>query len=240
MKNNTKTVALYATLGALIFVAMTIDRALTPYLPLSAAFITLTVTYTFALVRPSLPVAVVSGLIFGVSSCVTAIFFGKTSVINPLISVLPRAVLGFVLFGTYVLLRKLLKKSKPKTRESVSIGVAAAITTATNTVLFLFALVLFGEGNSLDSVFKVTILANAVPEFAITAILVPIVTLGVRRGLKIPDESDVRRENSSAAGESTPPDKTVSAETTFEGSEKPDEAKNPNGSANLHESEETK
>ena len=88
--------------------------------------------------------------------------------------------------------------------------------------------------------FKVTILANAVPEFAITAILVPIVTLGVRRGLKIPDESDVRREKSSAAGESTTLDKTVSADTTFEGSEKPDDAKNPTGSANLHESEETK
>ena len=191
MKNQTKTVVLYATLGALIFAAMTLDRAITPFLPLSAAFITLTVTFTFALVKPNLATAVASGVIFGVSSCITAIFFGKSSVINPLISILPRAFLGFIIFGVYVLCRKIFRKAKPKTREIASISIAAAITTAMNTVLFLSALVLFGEDNTIDSVFKITVLANAIPELVMTAILVPIVTLGVRRGLRItPDPAE--------------------------------------------------
>ncbi len=189
MKTKTKTVVLYATLGALIFAAMTLDRAITPFLPLSAAFITLTVTFTFALVKPKLATAVASGLIFGVSSCITAIFFGKSSVINPLISILPRAFLGFIIYGVYALCHKIFGNAKPKTREIASISTAAALTTAMNTVLFLSALVLFGENNTLDSVFKVTVLANAVPEFVMTAILVPIVTLGVRRGLHITDKS---------------------------------------------------
>ena len=185
MKTKTKTVVLYATLGALIFAAMTLDRAITPFLPLSAAFITLTVTFTFALVKPNLATAVASGIIFGVSSCITAIFFGKSSVINPLISILPRAFLGFIIYGAYMLCRKIFGKAKPKTREIASVSIAAALTTAMNTVLFLSALVLFGENNSIDSVFKVTVLANSIPELVMTAILVPLVTLGVRRGLHI-------------------------------------------------------
>ena len=243
MKNNTKTIALYATLGALIFVAMTMDRAFTPYLPLSAAFITLTVTYTFALVRPSLLVSFVSGLIFGFSSCITAVFFGKTSVINPLISVLPRAVLGFVLFGTYVLMRGILKRSKPITRESLSIGVAAAITTATNTVLFLFALVLFGEGNSIDSVFKVTILANAIPELVITTVLVPLVTLGVRRGLRITDEFGNRSKTATPANpENTDDFRFVQSDfaETDEHIEKPDETTATSARTDLTDTKETK
>lgn len=188
MKAKTKTVVLYATLGALIFAAMTLDRAITPFLPLSAAFITLTVTFTFALVKPNLATAVASGIIFGVSSCITAIFFGKSSVINPLISILPRAFLGFIIYGVYMLCRRIFGKAKPKTREIASISIAAALTTAMNTVLFLSALVLFGENNTIDSVFKITVLANSIPELVMTAILVPLVTLGVRRGLHIKTE----------------------------------------------------
>lgn len=188
MKAKTKTVVLYATLGALIFAAMTLDRAITPFLPLSAAFITLTVTFTFALVKPNLATAVASGIIFGVSSCITAIFFGKSSVINPLISILPRAFLGFIIYGVYMLCRRIFGKAKPKTREIASISIAAALTAAMNTVLFLSALVLFGENNTIDSVFKITVLANSIPELVMTAILVPLVTLGVRRGLHIKTE----------------------------------------------------
>ena len=62
MKSKSKNVVLFATLGALIFAAMTLDRALTPFLPLSAAFITLTVTFTFALIKPKLITGVAGGL----------------------------------------------------------------------------------------------------------------------------------------------------------------------------------
>ncbi len=185
MKAQTKTIVLYATLGALIFLAMTLDRAITPYLPLSAAFITLTVTFVFALINPELATSVASGIIFGVSSCITAIFFGKSSVINPLISVLPRALLGFIIFGVYKLCRLIFNGIDPRAREIASISIASAVTTVMNTVLFLTALVLFGENNTIDSVFKVTVLANSIPEFVMTAILVPIVTTGVRHGLNI-------------------------------------------------------
>ncbi len=185
MKSNSKNIVAFATLGALIFIAMTLDRAITPFLPLSAAFITLTVTFTFALVRPNLALSLAAALIFGLSSCITAIFFGKESVINPLISVLPRFLLGFIIFGVYVLMRLILKKAAPKTRETVSLAVASGVTSAFNTVLFLSAMVLFGENNTVASLFKITVLANAVPELVLSSILVPVVVLALRKAMKI-------------------------------------------------------
>ena len=185
MKSNSKNIVAFATLGALIFIAMTLDRAITPFLPLSAAFITLTVTFTFALVRPNLALSLAAALIFGLSSCITAIFFGKESVINPLISVLPRFLLGFIIFGVYVLMRLILKKAASKTRETVSLAVASGVTSASNTVLFLSAMVLFGENNTVASLFKITVLANAVPELVLSSILVPVVVLALRKAMKI-------------------------------------------------------
>ena len=185
MKSNSKNIVAFATLGALIFIAMTLDRAITPFLPLSAAFITLTVTFTFALVRPNLALSLAAALIFGLSSCITAIFFGKESVINPLISVLPRFLLGFIIFGVYVLMRLIMHKASPKTRETVSLAVASAFTAASNTVLFLSAMVLFGENNTVASLFKITVLANAVPELVLSAVLVPVVVLALRKAMKI-------------------------------------------------------
>lgn len=185
MKSNSKNIVAFATLGALIFIAMTLDRAITPFLPLSAAFITLTVTFTFALVKPNLALSLAAALIFGLSSCITAIFFGKESVINPLISVLPRFLLGFIIFGVYVLMRLILKKAAPKTRETVSLAVASGVTSACNTVLFLSAMVLFGENNTVASLFKITVLANAVPELVLSSILVPVVVLALRKAMKI-------------------------------------------------------
>lgn len=244
MKNNTKTIALYATLGTLIFIAMTLERTITVFLPLNAVYITLTTVYTFALVRPSLWVAAASGVIFGISSCITAIFFPKAVLfINPLISVLPRVPLGFVLFGTYVLMRKLLKKANPRARESVSIGVASIVTTATNTVLVLSALGLFGDGKTLESVFKITVLVNAIPELLITPILVPLVTLGVRRGLRITDEFGNRSKTAtSAKPENTDDFRFVQSgfAETDEHIEKPDETTATSARTDLTDTKEKK
>lgn len=190
MNSKSKTVTVLATLGALIFVAMTMDRAITPYLPLSAAFLTLTVTFTFALMRPRLWSCLAAALIFGVSSCLTAIMFGKESVINPLISVLPRFLLGFVIFGVYKCARLLTRGMKNRAAaEAISLSSAAALTAASNTVLFLSAMYLFGNGNTIQSLFTITVLVNALPEFIISAALVPVVTMAVRKGLHIrPDD----------------------------------------------------
>ncbi len=184
-KTNSRNVVLYATLAALIFVAMTMDRALTPFLPLSAAFITLTVTFSFALMRPRLSLAVAATTIFGVSSCITAIFFGKTAVINPLISILPRVLLGFIIFGAYKLMHLILCKTRmsERVKEITSLSVASLLTTLSNTVLFLSALVLFGENTAIADVFKITVLVNAIPELVITAILVPVIVLSVRKSM---------------------------------------------------------
>lgn len=185
MKSKSKNVVLFATLGALIFAAMTLDRALTPFLPLSAAFITLTVTFTFALIKPKLITGVAGGLIFGASSCVTAIFFGKEAFINPLISVFPRFFLGFIIFGVYTLMRLALKRVSGKKREIAALSVSAGLTALSNTVLVLTSMFLFGENNTLADVFKVTVFVNAIPELVVTAALVPVIVLAVRRALHI-------------------------------------------------------
>ena len=212
MKSKSKNVVLFATLGALIFAAMTLDRALTPFLPLSAAFITLTVTFTFALIKPKLITGVAGGLIFGVSSCITAIFFGKEAFINPLISVLPRFFLGFIIFGVYTLTRFALKRVSEKKREIAALSVSAGLTALSNTVLVLTSMFLFGENTTLSDVFKITVFVNALPELIVTAALVPATVLAVRRALhidvgtqtpvKAPAAAEAMSENIDAEGSS--------------------------------------
>lgn len=185
MNSRSKTITTLAVLAALIFVAMTLDRTLTFFLAVSAAFLTLTVTFTFALMKPSLCSAAASGLIFGISSCITAIFFGKETFINPLISILPRAFIGLVALGVYRLMGLATRKMPERAGEALSLGAAAAMGALSNTVLTLSAMYLFGSGNTLQQLFTVMVFVNALPEFIVSAFAVPIVVTSVRKGLHI-------------------------------------------------------
>ena len=192
---------MYATLAALIAVSMYLDRLLTMFLPVSAAFLTLSVTFTFGLVKDKLALSVASGTIFGTASCLLSLLTGNEAFINPLISILPRLCLGFILFGTYRLMRRIMRKAQSRKREIVSIATASAITAASNTALVISALALFGNVFYTGEALKLMLLVNALPELILSAVLVPVIVTSLRKALRIsvdyvkPPEPDAVKEN---------------------------------------------
>ena len=118
MKNNTKTIALYAIEFALIFVARVLDHAVTGWLPLNAAIITLTVVFTCVFLRPTIINGLTIGFMFGLNSLLTSLMFGGGAIIygmvNPCISVLPRILVGAAAVGAFRLINRIFRGKNQK------------------------------------------------------------------------------------------------------------------------------
>lgn len=192
--NKTKIVASYALSFAVIVVAMLIDRLISTALPISMALCVLLVTNTFALLDNKWLTAVLSGLFFGLASLIKSFVFVNVDSqynINPLVSVLPRIIMGVMLFATYRLMLLLTVKMNNKyARQVLSISVAVFVGLVTNTLLYLTALntykTFLGDSDqSLIAVIQGVAILNILPEYLVSILAVPHVVLGVRRGLKL-------------------------------------------------------
>ncbi|KUK82646.1 MULTISPECIES: ECF transporter S component [Petrotoga] len=143
------------------------------------------------------PVAgMIIGLIFGVSSIIQALLRPNIlsfAFINPLVSVLPRILIGLVSYYSYRLVFELFSSNKEKVskwRNSVSVGVGAALGTLTNTVGVLSMMyLLFADriatamGVAREAVGGVMLgigLTNGIPEIIIAVLI----TVGVIRAVK--------------------------------------------------------
>ncbi len=106
--------------------------------------------------------------------------------LNPLISVVPRIIVGFV---AGLLSEKLLKTKIPK---GVSLGITAAVSTLTNTVLVLSAIYFFGDMINtyadlyelVKTVFSTVIGINGLIELAGAVILVPAIYIPTEKFFK--------------------------------------------------------
>ena len=209
MKNNTKSVALYAIEFALIFVARVLDHVVTGWLPLNAAIITLTVAFTCMFLRPTVLNGLTVGFMFGLNSLLTSLMFGGGAMIygmvNPCISVLPRMIVGLVAIGAFRLIHVLFRGRNPKTVFATAVAVGCVLGAAVNTVTVLTAIWLFKFVSGMEALY-VMFTVNAIPELIVPAIITPFITLGVRRGLKITDgygESAKKTETETANDEET-------------------------------------
>ena len=143
------------------------------------------------------PIAgMVIGLIFGVSSIIQALLRPNIlsfAFVNPLVSVLPRILIGLVSYYSYRLVFELFSSNKEKVskwRDSVSVGVSAALGTLTNTVGVLGMMyLLFADriatamGVAREAVGGVVLaigLTNGIPEIIIAVLI----TVGVIRAVK--------------------------------------------------------
>jgi uncharacterized membrane protein len=143
------------------------------------------------------PIAgMVIGLIFGVSSIIQALLRPNIlsfAFVNPLVSVLPRILIGLVSYYSYRLVFELFSSNKEKVskwRDSVSIGVSAALGTLTNTAGVLGMMyLLFADriatamGVAREAVGGVVLaigLTNGIPEIIIAVLI----TVGVIRAVK--------------------------------------------------------
>lgn len=143
------------------------------------------------------PVAgMIIGLIFGVSSIIQALLRPNIlsfAFINPLVSVLPRILIGLVSYYSYWLVLKFFSSEKEKVskwKESVSVGVSAALGTLINTagVLGMMYLIFseriataMGVGtNAVGGVLLAIALTNGIPEIIIAVLI----CVGVIRAVK--------------------------------------------------------
>ena len=172
--------------------ARLLDKAITGFLPINAAVITLTVAFSCALIRPTFSWCFASGLIFGVVSLLATLVMGGTpDFLNPLVSVLPRIIVGvvvyFVFLGTYKLFYLMTKNMT--TCMTVAIILACVVGAITNTATVLGAIDLINmNGEWFSRVISTVIAVNGALEISLPPIIAPIIVLGVRKGLRIRDK----------------------------------------------------
>lgn len=192
--NKAKVVAQYALMFAVITVAMSLDRLMSLALPVSMAIFVLLVTNSLAMLDNRWISAILAGTFFGLASLLKVFIFPNATAqynLNPLVSVLPRVIMGITLFGTYRLMLLATKKMRSAYgRQTLCMTVAVLVGLLTNTVLYLFALntyqVILGQTDqTLIDVIKALVIVNILPEYLVSLILVPHLVLGVRRGLKL-------------------------------------------------------
>lgn len=152
-------------------------------------------------------VSVIVSTFFGIFSMIRAyvnpagagvLYF---AVQNPLVSVLPRAMIGIVAHYSYKGLKKLFKGSEDAEpirgygrrlkKNSIPSVISAILGTATNTLLFLGMLVVIYNGDMLSTGTAIglpwamgIVATNFLPEVIVAAIMVPLIVTAVERAIK--------------------------------------------------------
>ncbi len=177
-----KRIAYIATFIALIFIALMLDTLVGSFLPVKPAIFSLPTVFTFALMFGGLWYAVLGGAVFGLLSFARAFITGSIPFQNPLIAILPRVIIGFVLYGLYYLGKKLFAKTT-KT-ELFSIGFSSFLSVILHTLTVMTAMFAF-DYSDFSGIFAAIISFNFPIELVVATVLTPFLVLGVRRGLRI-------------------------------------------------------
>lgn len=200
MVNNNKAynVAKVSIMFAIICVAMTLDRVIS-IIPVgfSMAAVSLLVTLSFCFLENKWSTAILSGLFFGIASFIKE-FIMPTPTIGQafpvqywlLITIPPRVLMTIFAFIVYQLMLEFTTKLAPRKRQIVSMVVATFAGLVLNTIGFFTMLELcrYWHGAEMQGIFVMIyaiLVTNIVPEYVISLIGVPLVVLGVRRGLKM-------------------------------------------------------
>ncbi len=189
---NTKQIVYVATFIAIIFVALLLDTVVGNFMPVKPAIFSLPAVFTFTLIFGSWQYALLGGAAFGVLSFARAFITGSVPFQNPLVSIVPRIIVGIVAYAVYLLGRKIFAKSKKS--EGLSISLASIIGVITNTVTVL-SMMFLTSYTTLEAVFATLISINFPIEIVATALVTPFLVLGVRRGLKIETPEKAKEED---------------------------------------------
>ncbi len=151
----------------------------------------------------------VGGAIFGICSFILAVIFADVPFMNPLISIMPRLIMGVAAYWVYhfisFLINKILNlresKGKPTLgmkadimlRETLPAGIGGVFGALTNTVLVLLMIWAFG-GDAFAPAFSAAIVLNSPIEMACSAVLVPLYVRVIKVALKRPNDVLFRKE----------------------------------------------
>lgn len=182
-KASTRKLTTLAMLSAISVILGFTPLGIIPVPPVNATIMHIPVIIAAILEGPV--IGAIMGLIFGILSIIRAITTGNIllpAILNPMVSVLPRILIGIGAYYAY--------KSLPIKSDKIRVGISAAIGTAINTFGFLGMLyLLYAETAatafkvSVDSVGKaiVTIgVTHGIPEIIVAVII----TVGVILALK--------------------------------------------------------
>jgi uncharacterized membrane protein len=181
---NTRRIVVAGVLGAIAIVLGVTQWGFIPVPNVSGRATIMHVPAIIGAVLEGPVVGVLAGLIFGVFSMLqdTTGFFT-----NPLISVVPRIMIGLTSWLTY---RALATKNV-----DVAAAAAGVVGTLTNTILVVGGLIVFGL---IPVAAVVTIIPQAIAEVVIAAVLTPLVARGV----------NLVRSGRTSATDTTPRDKS--------------------------------
>ena len=165
---NSKQIAYLGVVSALMFVFLLIETYLLTiaFGALTPAILTLpfAVALSLFLGKKSM---YLGGTIFGTCSFFLACCIANPVFINPLISILPRILIGVVAYFAYFIFNKLFKN------EVVAASIGGVFGILTNTVCTIFMLWVFNYSN-LAAVFSTIMSINFVGELIGSIILVPV------------------------------------------------------------------
>lgn len=200
----TKQLTRWAVTLAVIFVAFMLDKAISLALPVSMAACALLATFTFCFLDNSITSGVLSCTFMGIMSIVKEFIFPSAmfeAYVNPLIAVLPRFLMGVLAFFTYRLMLLLTQRMESRARQVLSITIATFVGLVANTILYLTAIGVYKtitgmQNDGLFAVIYAVLFTNIIPEYLISIIGVPIIVLGVRKGLHLGiDGNNWKKEN---------------------------------------------
>ena len=191
-KMNTREMATTAVLSALIIILGYTPLGLIPLPTMTATILHIPVAIGAIMYGPT--VGLTLGVVMGLTTLSKAILAPVSPLdplfINPLVSVLPRALMGVLTAYVFIALNKTIKVS------SINIGISAAIASITNTVFTLGALVIVYSkqlGQILEQMeVSGTVIAfvigiastSGVAEMIITIIIVVPIILALRKALE--------------------------------------------------------
>ncbi|HHX63068.1 MAG TPA: ECF transporter S component [Epulopiscium sp.] len=178
-KMSTKEMVTAAVLSAIIVVLGYTPLGLIPLPTMTATILHIPVAIGAILYGPAMGLTL--GMVMGLTSLSKA-FIAPTSPLdylfqNPLISVLPRALMGVLTAYVFITLRKVIKKS------SISVGITAAIASIANTVLTLGALVIIYSDKVAVILAELAALGVAVPGTAMAFVVGIASTSGIAEAI---------------------------------------------------------
>ena len=187
MNNNvsfTRKLVLTAALSALIIVLGITKLGLTPLGP-AASITILHVPIILAACLIGLPYALFTGAVFGIMSLVQAAMSPSGVLdplfVNPLVSVLPRMLVGLIAWALWVAFNKI-----PKLPKTVSAGITAFISTVCHTLLVIGSLYIFAGAATREGMGGMgyfAVIGVLAPQAALEAVAATIICVAVYVGL---------------------------------------------------------
>lgn len=173
-----------------LFAALIVVMTFTPYFGYITVGIieitTLHIIVIFGATVLGAKYGAVLGGVWGITCIIRAFQFGIIPFQNPLVSLVPRIIVGLVAGLLFLGL------SKTKCKKPISLGISAFLATLTNTVLVLGSLEIFGgfkqlfgeEAKAIEVIIATLIGTNGLIEMACAVLLVPTLYMATQKFLK--------------------------------------------------------